>query len=90
MGKTYRFCPPTLIARVIPKPKGLLLIGLLLVGLVFAFFIAPQPTSVSAQNQQNQPIMVPNNWPLVPDGIGPNEQFRLLFVTKDKRHSQVR
>ncbi|MYD04919.1 MAG: hypothetical protein F4X21_08380, partial [Acidimicrobiia bacterium] len=90
VGKTYRFCPPTLIARVIPKPKGLLLIGLLLVGLVFAFFIAPQPTSVSAQNQQNQPIMVPNNWPLVPDGIGPNEQFRLLFVTKDKRHSQVR
>ncbi|MXW69806.1 MAG: hypothetical protein F4Z61_07975, partial [Acidimicrobiia bacterium] len=46
----------------------------------------------SAQEPANsqEPILVSNDWELVPDGIGPGEQFRLLFVTKDKRHSQVR
>ena len=39
----------------------------------------------AAPNQQatlNMPThMVPNNWPLIPRGLGPGDSFRLMFVT---------
>ena len=45
-----------------------------------------QPVQASG-NQQDIPIfdihteMVPNNWPMIPSGLGPGDSFRLLFVT---------
>ncbi|MYH06734.1 MAG: hypothetical protein F4194_09805, partial [Acidimicrobiia bacterium] len=64
----------------------------LLTGLLLVLGYALLTGGGSAQEPANsqEPILVSNDWELVPDGIGPGEQFRLLFVTKDKRHSQVR
>ena len=32
---------------------------------------------------------VPSSWPLIPGGLGPGDQFHLLFVTKDNWNSQI-
>ena len=38
----------------------------------------------------NEPAtVVPHSWPLVPDGLGPGDQFRLLFLTDQSRDSQA-
>ena len=43
-----------------------------------------QPVQAATNNQQTFNIptqMVPNNWPMIPGGLGPGDSFRLLFVT---------
>ena len=70
------------IPRFLPLP---FIAVVLLAGLLLA-----SPTGVSQpveaapeeQGTFNIPTqMVPNNWPMIPSGLGPGDSFRLLFVT---------
>ena len=43
---------------------------------------------VTRKDRERERVTVPSNWSLIPDGFGPGEQFRLLFVTSrgPRRH----
>ena len=40
---------------------------------------------VTRKDRERERVTVPSNWSLIPDGFGPGEQFRLLFVTSEDR-----
>ena len=40
---------------------------------------------VTRKDRARKLVTVPRNWSLIPDGFGPGEQFRLLFVTAETR-----
>ena len=40
---------------------------------------------VTRKERERERVTVPSNWSLIPDGFGPGEQFRLLFVTSEDR-----
>ena len=40
---------------------------------------------VTRKDRARELVTVPSNWSLIPDGFGPGEQFRLLFVTSEDR-----
>ena len=40
---------------------------------------------VTRKDRARKLVTVPRNWSLIPDGFGPGEQFRLLFVTAEAR-----
>ena len=40
---------------------------------------------VTRKDRARERVTVPSNWSLIPDGFGPGEQFRLLFVTSEDR-----
>ena len=40
---------------------------------------------VTRKDRARERVTVPRNWSLIPDGFGPGEQFRLLFVTSEDR-----
>ncbi len=61
----------------------LLLLLALFAGACAALIGAPAPDSARAQSPAAQ--TVPSDWPLIPDGIGPGQSFRLLFVTSTSR-----
>ena len=42
-------------------------------------------TVFTANAQSNTPTEVPSNWALVPSGLGPGDEFRLLFITSGTR-----
>ncbi|MYI08480.1 MAG: hypothetical protein F4111_03470 [Acidimicrobiales bacterium] len=44
------------------------------------FEVGPPPNEAAT--------VVPHSWPLVPDDLGPGDQFRLLFLTDASRNSQ--
>ena len=47
---------------------------------------AGQPVSLSLTHPP-PPTVVPNYWGLIPSGLGPGDQFRLLFVSSTKRNA---
>ena len=42
---------------------------------------------VTRKDRARELVRVPSNWSLIPDGFGPGEQFRLLFVTSEERYA---
>ena len=42
---------------------------------------------VTRKDRARELVTVPSNWSLIPDGFGPGEQFRLLFVTSEERYA---
>ncbi|MYA52742.1 MAG: hypothetical protein F4X89_04570, partial [Dehalococcoidia bacterium] len=68
--------------RLNPGPSRLRL-ARPLAGLLLVLCCALLPGAVSAEDPDaaQEPILVSNNSFLVPEGVGPNTEFRLLFVT---------
>ena len=66
----------TVLRRVAPLPLLLLLLGIL-----FATFSLTASDTAQAQQTGPTPQEVPLTWALIPDGLSPGDQFRLLFVT---------
>ena len=64
-------------------PAWLLLCTLALLALAAALLWLPPADQAQAQAGQT----VPADWALVPDGIGPGDSFRLLFVTSATRNA---
>ena len=63
-----------------------LVLGLLVAGLV----VVPSPVGAQGSVEVREPLvdgsfLVPPGWSLIPDGLGPGDSFRLLFVTEDVR-----
>ena len=68
-------------SRTAPPRSLLFLLLVALLGLT-----APDSTA-RAQTTGPAPQTVPHDWDLIPDGLGPGDQFRLLFVTSGTRNA---
>ena len=67
----------TALRRVAPLPLLLLLL--------VTFSLTASDYTAQAQQAGPTPQEVPLTWALIPDGLGPGDQFRLLFVTSGTR-----
>ncbi len=73
-----------------------LLVLLLAAGLL-AVVPAPQPaaaqsdvspTGAFVQSYDSEVVVVPDDWELIPDGLGAGDEFRLVFVTQQRRNAR--
>ena len=69
--------------RVAPLPLLVLLLGVLAL-----FALTASDNTAQAQTTGPAEQVVPQDWALIPDGLGPGDQFRLLFVTSGTRNAQ--
>ncbi len=65
------------------KATALPLYGLSPVMVVTDIRCTPSAEAGLASDKKGQRCVVPHDWPAIPDGIGADEGFRLLFVTAD-------
>ena len=61
----------------------------LALGLPKGAAIAQEPGSVLPPMPPDQAILVPRNWSLIPEELGPGDAFRLLFVTSGTRDAMA-
>ncbi len=52
----------------------------------------PLPVAANAmamQARQQNATVVPDDWALIPSGLGPGDTFRLIFVSRDARWAHL-
>ena len=65
--------------------------GLLAWGLVASLLAVVAPVGVTSAGAQSPPaaevVDVPHDWALIPDGVEAGDEFRLVFVTQERRNA---